>query len=96
MRRLPRLPYVLLGAMTFVSFGGPFVILVGRPRRAERQLAPRSACRMGHDRRGLRPGHRALRRLRDDRLVVSPSRGDQGAAQPVTLAIVMIISDLSY
>ena len=25
---LPRLPYVLLGAMTFASFGGPFVILV--------------------------------------------------------------------
>ena len=25
--RLPRLPYVLLGAMTLVSFGGPFVIL---------------------------------------------------------------------
>jgi hypothetical protein len=24
---LSRLPYVLLGAMTFVSFGGPFVIL---------------------------------------------------------------------
>jgi hypothetical protein len=24
---LPRLPYVLLGAMTFASFGGPFVIL---------------------------------------------------------------------
>jgi hypothetical protein len=26
--RLPRLPYVLLGAMTLVSFVGPFVILV--------------------------------------------------------------------
>jgi hypothetical protein len=26
-QRLPRLPYVLLGAMTLVSFGGPFVIL---------------------------------------------------------------------
>jgi hypothetical protein len=26
--RLPRLPYVLLGAMTAASFGGPFVILV--------------------------------------------------------------------
>jgi hypothetical protein len=25
--RLPRLPYVLLGAMTLVSFAGPFVIL---------------------------------------------------------------------
>ena len=25
---LPRLPYVLLGAMTVASFGGPFVILV--------------------------------------------------------------------
>ena len=24
---LPRLPYVLLGAMTVVSFGGPFLIL---------------------------------------------------------------------
>ena len=24
---LPRLPYVLLGAMTLVSFGGPFVLL---------------------------------------------------------------------
>jgi hypothetical protein len=26
-QRLPRLPYVLLGAMTLASFGGPFVIL---------------------------------------------------------------------
>jgi hypothetical protein len=26
--RLPALPYVLLGAMSLVSFGGPFVILV--------------------------------------------------------------------
>jgi hypothetical protein len=26
-RRVSRLPYVLLGAMTFVSFAGPFVIL---------------------------------------------------------------------
>jgi hypothetical protein len=27
-RRLPALPYVLLGAMTLVSFGGPIVMLV--------------------------------------------------------------------
>jgi hypothetical protein len=26
-RRLPALPYVLLGAMSLISFGGPFVIL---------------------------------------------------------------------
>ncbi|HKI20957.1 MAG TPA: hypothetical protein VKA15_23900 [Isosphaeraceae bacterium] len=26
--RLPHLPYVLLGAMTLVSFGGPFLIYV--------------------------------------------------------------------
>jgi len=26
--RLPALPYVLLGAMTLISFGGPFVILI--------------------------------------------------------------------
>jgi hypothetical protein len=33
--RLPALPYVLLGAMTLVSFGGPFLILImvrGGPR----------------------------------------------------------------
>jgi hypothetical protein len=33
--RTPALPYVLLGAMTLISFGGPFVILVvvrGGPR----------------------------------------------------------------
>ncbi len=32
---MPRLPYFLLGAMTIVSFGGPFVILMvvrGGPR----------------------------------------------------------------
>lgn len=32
--RLPRLPYVLLGAMSVVSFGGPFLIvgaLIGGP-----------------------------------------------------------------
>ncbi len=27
-QRLPALPYVLLGAMTLISFGGPFVILL--------------------------------------------------------------------
>jgi hypothetical protein len=27
-QRLPTVPYMLLGAMTLVSFGGPFVILV--------------------------------------------------------------------
>jgi len=27
-QRLPTLPYVLLGAMTLISFGGPFVILL--------------------------------------------------------------------
>ncbi len=26
-QRVPRLPYVLLGAMTIASFGGPFVVL---------------------------------------------------------------------
>ncbi len=45
--RLPRLPYVLLGAMTLVSFGGPFVILGALRGGAERQLAARPACRMG-------------------------------------------------
>lgn len=35
-RPVSRLPYVLLGAMTFVSFAGPFVILAavrGGPRK---------------------------------------------------------------
>jgi hypothetical protein len=27
-QRLPTLPYVLLGALTLISFGGPFVILI--------------------------------------------------------------------
>ena len=36
---LPRLPYVLLAAMTVVSFGGPFVI-VGVMRGGERARWP--------------------------------------------------------
>ena len=69
---LPRLPYVLLGAMTLASFGGPFVILWSSARRPECPVAAGPACRMGCHRPGIRPGDRAFPRLRFDRLVVSP------------------------
>ncbi len=68
---LPRLPYVLLGAMTLVSFGGPFVILVVVRGGPSARWPPDRPVEWISHRPGLRPGDRALPRLRFDRLVVS-------------------------
>jgi hypothetical protein len=39
-QRLPRLPYVLLGAMTLVSFVGPFVVVVALSGGASAKWPP--------------------------------------------------------
>ena len=70
--RFPGCPMCSWAAMTLVSFGGPFVILVVVRGGSSAQVAARPACRVGGDRTGLRSGDRAFPRLCVDRLVVSP------------------------
>ncbi len=68
---LPRLPYVLLAAMTVVSFGGPFVI-VGVVRGGDSAaLAPRPADRMADHRPGAGVVSGPVRRLRQHPCLVS-------------------------
>ena len=62
-QRLPALPYVLLGAMTLVSFGGPVAMLVVIRGGSSARMAPRPCDRMAHDRRDLRPVHHDIHRL---------------------------------
>ncbi len=62
-QRLPALPYVLLGAMTLVSFGGPFAMLVVIRGGSSADWPPDRAIEwitIGAD---LRPVHHALHRL---------------------------------
>ena len=61
---LPRLPYVLLAAMTVVSFGGPFVIVGVIWGGDSARLASRPAHRMGDHRFGAGVVSGPVRRLR--------------------------------
>ena len=74
------------GAMTLASFGGPFVILLVVRGGESARLAAGPAGRVGRHRPGLRPGDRAFRRLRLDRLVVS-ARPCGPSRSPVKTAI---------
>ena len=97
MPRLPRLPYVLLGAMTLVSFGGPFADPASSSAAAPAPTGRRTGPSSGSSSRvvlGL--VDRALRRLRHDRLVVSPGRAAQGAVAAVELQLVTISRILSF
>ncbi len=74
MKRRPRLshwPYALLVAMTLVSFGGPFLVLVVVWRRRKPVLAARPTRRMVHHRAGAGTVRRVLHCLSHQRPVVS-------------------------
>ena len=57
---LPRLPYVLLGLLTLVSFGGPFADLARRPRRDAAATGPPTAPSSGSSSAWSSPAAAAL------------------------------------